>query len=117
MSIPLVSVLLPVYNGEPYLDAALASILRQDYERLEVIAIDDGSTDGSLQVLERYRKADGRISIVSRENRGLIATLNEGLAMAKGELVARMDADDVCYTARLSRQVSVLKQQPHLAIC
>jgi glycosyltransferase involved in cell wall biosynthesis len=117
MPIPLVSVLLPVYNGEPYLAAALASILRQDHERLEIIAIDDGSTDGSLQILQRYQKADRRISIVSRENRGLIASLNEGLALAKGELVARMDADDVCYTARLSRQVSVFKQQPQLAIC
>ncbi|UXN58874.1 glycosyltransferase family 2 protein [Phyllobacterium zundukense] len=114
---PLVSVLLPVYNGEPYLAAALASILRQDHERLEVIAIDDGSTDSSLQILQRYQKADGRISIVSRENRGLIATLNEALVLAKGDLVARMDADDVCYTTRLSRQVSVFKEQPHLAIC
>jgi glycosyltransferase involved in cell wall biosynthesis len=117
MPTPLVSVLLPVYNGEPYLAAALASILHQDHEHLEVIAIDDGSTDGSLQILQRYQKVDGRISIVSRENRGLIATLNEGLVLAKGELVARMDADDVCYTPRLSRQVSVFKKQPHLAIC
>jgi glycosyltransferase involved in cell wall biosynthesis len=117
MPTPLVSVLLPVYNGEPYLAAALASILRQDHACLEIIAIDDGSTDGSLEILQRYRRADGRISIVSRENRGLIATLNEGLALAKGDLVARMDADDICYTARLSRQVSVFKQQPQFAMC
>ena len=103
---PLVSVLLPVYNAGPYLAAALGSILRQDYDRLEVIAIDDGSTDNSLEILERYRRADNRVSVISRENRGLVATLNEGLRLAQGELVARMDADDVAYPWRLSRQVA-----------
>lgn len=117
MAAPLVSVLLPVYNAGPYLAAALGSILRQDYDRLEIIAIDDGSTDNSLQILQKYRKSDNRISIISRENRGLIATLNEGLAVARGELVARMDADDVAYPWRLSRQVDVFKQQPDLALC
>jgi glycosyltransferase involved in cell wall biosynthesis len=63
---PLVSVLLPVYNAGPYLAAALGSILRQDYGRLEIIAIDDGSTDNSLEILERYRQADSRVSIISR---------------------------------------------------
>ncbi len=116
MSVPLVSVLLPVYNGEPYLAAALESILRQDHERLEVIAIDDGSTDGSQEILRRYQRADDRIFIVSRENQGLIATLNEGLAAAKGDLVARMDADDICYPTRFSRQVSLFKKQPEIAI-
>ncbi|WP_331375830.1 glycosyltransferase family 2 protein [Sinorhizobium chiapasense] len=117
MPTPLVSVLLPVYNAEPYLPAALESILRQDYARVEVIAIDDGSTDRSLDILERYRKDDGRVHIVSRENRGLIATLNEGLALARGELVARMDADDISYSSRFSRQVAVFSQRPGLALC
>ncbi|WEX75326.1 glycosyltransferase family 2 protein [Sinorhizobium numidicum] len=114
---PLVSVLLPVYNAEPYVATALESILRQTYERLEVIAIDDGSTDRSLEILERYRKVDRRISILSRENRGLIATLNEGLVLARGDLVARMDADDVSYASRFSRQVSLFEEQPELALC
>ncbi|MQW88800.1 glycosyltransferase family 2 protein [Sinorhizobium saheli] len=117
MPIPLVSVLLPIYNAEPYLAAALESILRQDHERLEVIAIDDGSTDGSLGILERYGKSDRRVLIVSRENRGLIATLNEGLELASGELVARMDADDIAYPSRLSRQVALFSEQPGLALC
>ena len=114
---PLVSVLLPVYNAGPYLAAALGSILRQDYDRLEVIAIDDGSTDNSLEILERYRQADSRISIISRENRGLVATLNEGLRLAQGELVARMDADDVAYPWRLSRQVALFERRPELGFC
>ncbi|WP_026187017.1 glycosyltransferase family 2 protein [Ensifer sp. BR816] len=117
MPTPLVSVLLPVYNGEPYLAAALESILRQDYEHLEIIAIDDGSTDRSLEILERHRAMDRRISIRSRENRGLIATLNEGLALARGELVARMDADDISYPSRLSRQVALFTEEPELALC
>lgn len=117
MAAPLVSVLLPIYNAGPHLAAALGSILRQDYDRLEVIAIDDGSTDNSLQILQTYRQADNRISIISRENRGLIATLNEGLAVARGELIARMDADDVAYPWRLSRQVAFFNQRPDLALC
>lgn len=117
MSPPLVSVLLPAYDAAPYLSAALDSIVNQDYRRLEVIAIDDGSTDGTLAILERYRKADSRIRIVSRENKGLIATLNEGLALASGDLIARMDADDVAYRTRLSRQVALFEDQPGLAIC
>jgi len=114
---PLVSVLLPVYNAEPYVAAALGSILRQDYPRLEVIAIDDGSTDNSLEILERYRRNDQRVTIVSRENRGLVATLNEGLKMAQGELVARMDADDFAYPWRLSSQVALFDQRPELGFC
>lgn len=117
MAAPLVSVLLPVYNAGPYLSTALGSILRQDHDRLEVIAIDDGSTDNSLQILQRHRQADNRISIISRENRGLIATLNEGLAVARGDLIARMDADDIAYPSRLSRQVALFDRQPDLALC
>ncbi|MDX0520698.1 glycosyltransferase [Sinorhizobium medicae] len=117
MPLPLVSVLLPVYNAEPYIAAALESVLRQDYQRVEVIAIDDGSTDRSRDILERYGKTDSRLSIISRENRGLVASLNEGLALAKGELIARMDADDIAYPSRLSRQVALFGEEPRLALC
>jgi glycosyltransferase involved in cell wall biosynthesis len=114
---PLVSVLLPVYNAERYLPVALDSILRQDYRKLEIITIDDGSTDRSLEILEGYARADPRISIVSRENRGLGASLNEGLRLATGDLIARMDADDIAYPTRLSRQVAAFAAEPDLAIC
>jgi glycosyltransferase involved in cell wall biosynthesis len=114
---PLISVLLPVYNAEPYVGAAIQSILRQDHSRLEVIAIDDGSTDRSLEILERYRRNDRRVSIISRENRGLVASLNEGLAVARGELVARMDADDFAYPWRLSRQAALFAARPRLGFC
>jgi len=114
---PLISVLLPVYNAEPYVAAAMQSILRQDYGRLEVIAIDDGSTDKSLDILERCRRNDSRVSIISRENRGLVASLNQGLAVARGELVARMDADDFAYPWRLSRQAALFAALPELGFC
>ncbi|AZO70469.1 MULTISPECIES: glycosyltransferase family A protein [unclassified Mesorhizobium] len=114
---PLISVLLPVYNAEPYVAAAIQSILRQDYGRLEVIAINDGSTDKSLEILERFRGDDSRVSIISRENRGLVASLNEGLRMAQGELVARMDADDFAYPWRLSRQAALFAARPELGFC
>ncbi len=117
MTDPLISVVLPVYNAEPYVAAAIGSILRQDYSRLEVIAIDDGSTDRSLEILERYRKADSRVLLISRENRGLVASLNEGMALARGELVARMDADDFAYPWRLSRQASLFAARPELGFC
>jgi len=110
-------VLLPVYNAEPYVAAAMQSILRQDYGRLEVIAIDDGSTDKSLDILERCRRNDSRVSIISRENRGLVASLNQGLAVARGELVARMDADDFAYPWRLSRQAALFAARPELGFC
>ena len=114
---PLISVLLPVYNAEPYVAGAMQSILRQDYGRLEIIAIDDGSTDRSLEILERCRRDDSRVSIISRENRGLVASLNEGLAVARGELVARMDADDFAYPWRLSRQAALFAARPELGFC
>ncbi|RWL51029.1 glycosyltransferase family A protein, partial [Mesorhizobium sp.] len=114
---PLISVLLPVYNAEPYVAGAMQSILRQDYGRLEIIAIDDGSTDRSLETLERCRRDDSRVSIISRENRGLVASLNEGLAVARGELVARMDADDFAYPWRLSRQAALFAARPELGFC
>ncbi|WP_168878924.1 glycosyltransferase family 2 protein [Rhizobium sp. P28RR-XV] len=116
MSVPLVSVLLPVYNGEPYLAAAIESVLRQDHKHLDVIAIDDGSTDRSLNILQRYQVTDDRIRVVSRENRGLIATLNEGMTLAKGEFIARMDADDIAYPTRFSRQIALFRERPELAI-
>ena len=113
---PLVSVILPVFNGGRHLEPAVRSVLEQDHRAIEVIAIDDGSTDGSLAVLQGLASADPRLRIVSRENRGLVATLNEGLGMARSDFVARMDADDISYPARFSRQLALFKARPELAM-
>lgn len=109
---PRVSVHMPVYNSERYLDDAVGSIRAQTYEDWELIVIDDGSTDGSLAVLQRHADADPRIRLVSRENRGIGATRNECLALARGEFFAAMDSDDISHPERLARQVEYLDRHP-----
>ena len=99
-----ITVLMPVYNAQRYLASALESVLGQTFARFQFLVIDDGSTDKSMSILRRYARHDVRIKVVSRENRGLVATLNEGLEMARGEYVARMDADDISLPRRLERQ-------------
>lgn len=108
MKRPQVTVLMPVYNGARYLREAIESILNQTYEDFEFLIINDGSTDNSLSILNSYAKLDGRIRVVSRPNKGLIATLNEGISLAKGVYIARQDSDDVSMVERLSVQVDFL---------
>jgi glycosyltransferase involved in cell wall biosynthesis len=106
MSGALVSVVMSVYNGGEYLPAAVESVLGQTYRALELVAIDDGSTDGSGPVLDGYASRDARVRVVHQENRGLIASLNRGVGEARGALVARMDADDVSLPDRIEKQVA-----------
>lgn len=113
MSHPLVSVVMPVYNAEAYVSEAIESVLAQTFSDFEFIILDDGSTDRSLQILRQYQHDDSRIKIISRENRGLIATLNEGIDCAKGRYIARMDADDIALPERFSRQVEFLEHHPN----
>lgn len=112
----LVSILLPVYNAEKYLAPALASLLMQDHREIEIIAIDDGSTDRSGPILRKAAESDPRLRILSRENRGLIATLNEGLQTATADFIARMDADDIAYPGRISSQLRAFEADPTLAM-
>ncbi len=99
---------MPVYNAERYIEEAIESILAQTFRDFEFVIIDDGSTDGSLGVLERYAKLDKRIRLVSRPNTGMVGALNEGLRLSKGEFIARMDADDISLPGRLVSQVQYL---------
>ena len=110
----LVSIILPVYNAEDFLEVAIESVLGQSFEDFELIAIDDGSTDSSLQILKEFARNDNRIRLITRENRGLIATLNQGILLAHGDLVARMDADDICEPQRLEFQVEFLSNNPEV---
>ena len=103
-----VSVVMSVYNAERYVAEATESILNQTFEDFEFIIIDDGSTDKSLKILERYAKQDDRIRLISRANRGLAASLNEGIELARAPLIARMDADDVSLPERLDKQVAYM---------
>lgn len=107
MVAPLVSVVLPVYNSELYLRHAIRSVLEQEFDQdLELILIDDGSTDGSLEIARDFARSDRRVNIISRENRGLVSSVNEGISAANGEWIARMDADDICVPERLARQIA-----------
>src|SRR5690242_20082708 len=97
---PTVSVIMAVFNAENFLDAAVRSILEQSLADFEFIIIDDGSTDRSNQILQDYARKDNRVRLISRPNKGLTASLNEALKLARGEFIARMDADDVATTDR-----------------
>lgn len=113
---PLVTVLMPVYNGAPYVGVAIDSILRQSLTDFEFLIIDDGSTDGSADIVRTF--ADHRIRLlVHTENLGLIATLNHGLAIAKGKYVARMDCDDISLPQRLEKQCAFMDMHPEFGIC
>ena len=109
---PAVSVLMPVYNAERYVVEAVESILSQTFQDYEFLIINDGSTDGSLAILERYAAQDERIRLISRENRGLVVTLNEGIDVARAPLIARMDADDISFPRRFEKQVAFLETHP-----
>lgn len=112
---PLVSVLLPVRNGAATLPAALASLAHQTLRDLELIVVDDGSTDATPRVLAELR-APFPIHIITRPGEGLVAALHAGLAHARGALVARMDADDVCHPDRLRLQVERMQAEPELGV-
>ena len=115
MSQPLVSVILPFLNAGPSFGPALRSMLQQTYSNWELLLCDDGSTDGSLAMAQSIR--DPRVTVWSDgQTKGLAARLNECLLRARGELVARMDADDVSYPQRLQSQVTFLEAHPEIDV-
>lgn len=114
---PLISVVMPVYNGGKYLQEAIESILNQTEGDFEFIIIDDGSTDGSPSLIEKYREIDSRIKVITQENRGLISSLNTGIDQAKGKYIARMDADDISLPYRFEKQVELLNNGGDICGC
>jgi glycosyltransferase involved in cell wall biosynthesis len=102
------TVLLPVYNGEPYLNKAIESVLSQSYGNFEFLVLDDGSRDRTPAILQHYAAQDGRVRVLHHENRGVGYTLNRGLSEARGDLIALIGADDVALPGRLEKQVSFL---------
>lgn len=107
---PVISVAMPVYNGEKHLAEAVDSILSQTFTNFELIIIDDGSTDNSLQFLHGYQKRDARIRLITRENRNLATTLNDIIDLARGKWIARMDQDDIALPQRFERQLQWLEK-------
>lgn len=114
---PLVSVILPVFNAQAYISEAIESVLAQDYRNFELIIINDGSTDNSAKIIESYT-SDTRLKYIKlHQNNGISLALNLGLEMANGEFIARMDADDIAFPNRLSKQVSFMKRHTDYVAC
>lgn len=106
-----------VYNGAQFLEEAIRSILEQTFNDFEFIIVNDGSTDGSVEILEKYRKLDTRIKVVRNMNNvGLGVSLQKGIAMARGEFIARMDADDISLPDRIEKQVEYLQENPEIMV-
>lgn len=113
---PRVSVLLPVHSALPHLGDCLEDLASQTLGDIEVVAVDDGSDDGSGELLEEWSRRDPRFRVLEIERSGLVAALNLGLAHCRAELVARMDADDRCDPRRLELQAARLAAEPELTV-
>jgi glycosyltransferase involved in cell wall biosynthesis len=111
-----VTVLMPTYNSEKYLGEAIESILKQSHEDYEFIILDDGSTDNSYQIAKSYQ--DDRILLIRhKENKGLVATLNEGIKKARGKYIVRMDADDISMSDRIMTQIKYMENNQDIGVC
>ncbi|MBI2612148.1 glycosyltransferase family 2 protein [Candidatus Gottesmanbacteria bacterium] len=117
---PLVSVIMPVFNAEKYLRAAIESILSQTYRNFEFIIVDDASTDSSWEIIRSFKKKNPKmiraISLKKNLNNGGDACANEGFKMAKGKYIARMDADDIAHPKRLERQVLYMEKNKDIIL-
>ena len=113
---PLVSVIMPAYNEERFIEEAIASVLEQTYPVLEVLVIDDGSTDDTRSIVERVASADSRVKLIEQPHAGLVSALNRGLERAKGTFIARMDANDRVPPERIARQVAYLMTFEDVAV-
>jgi glycosyltransferase involved in cell wall biosynthesis len=113
---PRVSVVLAVYNGAAYVIEAVNSILAQTYRDFELLVIDDGSTDDTRALLTPLATSDARLMVLAEPHRGLVASLNHGISIARGSLIARMDADDVALPGRFAAQVAYLDAHPDCVV-
>jgi glycosyltransferase involved in cell wall biosynthesis len=114
---PLVTVVLPCFDVERTVAWTLDSLLAQTHRFLEIVAIDDGSMDATAEILDRYAARDPRVRVLRNDvNRGLIFTLNRGVAEAKGDFIARMDADSISAQVRLERQVDAFTRRPDIGV-
>lgn len=112
----MISVALPCYNAQDSLDACLESLLAQTWRDFEIVAVNDGSTDGTLDVLRRASARDGRIRVFDRPHQGVAEAMNFAVERSRGEYVARMDSDDICLPDRLAVQKAHLDRHPHLGL-
>lgn len=111
---PRVSVVMSLYNSKKYLVEAIDSVLNQTFSQFELIIVDDGSSDSGVDIVNSY--SDPRILLITQKNRGLPAALNKAIEVARSDMIARMDPDDICLPERLIRQYDYLQQHPESVI-
>jgi glycosyltransferase involved in cell wall biosynthesis len=111
-----ITVVIPAYNAAATLDATTDSVRLQTYEQLEILIIDDGSTDETMEIAQRHAAEDPRIRVISQPNGGVASARNRGLAEASSELVALVDADDVWHPEKIERQVRVIEANPEMSL-
>ena len=115
---PLISIIIPVYNVEPYLEEALDSVINQTYEKLEILVIDDGSSDRSSVICDTYARTDQRINVIHQKNRGLSAARNVGLDQMTGEVCAFLDPDDAYENTFIEKLLTaMLREEADLVVC
>ncbi len=117
MSDPIISVVMPVFNSQGFLEEAVRSILGQSYTDFELLVIDDSSTDDSYRIAEKISKIDSRVRVLrNKYKKGIVGALNFGLANSKGKYIARMDSDDISRRDRFEKQVNLLDRNPSIAL-
>lgn len=116
ISTPTISVVMSCYNARRWLHQAICSVLAQTFTDFEFILVDDGSTDGTWDIIQGFRDRDDRIVAISKDNTGLTDSLNVGLAQANGTWIARLDADDLCESTRLAEQMDYLHRHPKVIL-
>jgi glycosyltransferase involved in cell wall biosynthesis len=116
MILPTVSVIVPVFNGEQFIDEALASLRCEQKIAVEIIVVDDGSTDGSVGIVKALAEQDSRIHVITGDHRGVAATRNIGVRAAAGEYITFLDCDDICPPGRIVRQALKLASDNSVAV-
>jgi glycosyltransferase involved in cell wall biosynthesis len=113
---PAVSIIMPAYNVEPFIGPAIDSVRLQTFTDFELVVVDDGSTDGSVEVVERHASSDRRIRLVRQENRGISAARNVALRHSRGDYIAILDSDDAWTPSFLASQIAILERRPDIDI-
>ncbi|HEY0835569.1 MAG TPA: glycosyltransferase family A protein [Azospirillum sp.] len=110
----LVSVIIPAYNAERYIGATLASVIAQTHRRLEILVVDDGSTDGTVAIVEQHMAGDGRVRLIRQRNGGVANARNRGIAESRGPFIAPLDADDLWHPEKLETQLAAMRRSPRI---
>ena len=111
---PKISIVMPAFNAEKFIQTSMESIISQTYQNFELLIINDGSSDNTLEIIEKFKKQDERIILINRKKSGLATSLNQGISLCKGQYIARMDADDIAIPERLNVQLNFLVNNPSI---